>query len=93
MRIYPEMEMFESSALGLGDLVDEVVFVGGAIAGLHYTELGAILHRATIDVDVTASFKDYGAYPAFADKLRKSGFSERIDAQVICCWWGAWDSA
>lgn len=36
---------------GLGDLLDEVVFVGGAVAGLYATSTGAGDIRVTLDVD------------------------------------------
>lgn len=87
-RIYPEIEMLESAARALGDLIGELVFVGGAIAGLLYTDHGSSLPRATVDVDITASFNGYGAYIAFTESLRKHGFSERMDDSVICRWWG-----
>ncbi|WP_144241040.1 hypothetical protein [Fimbriimonas ginsengisoli] len=48
----PPIELLNQAAERLGDLCQEVVFLGGAVVGLLLTEKGALPPRVTKDVDV-----------------------------------------
>lgn len=75
-------------AQAMGDLRDEVVFVGGATVGLLITDPVAPSVRPTMDVDVVvelASFADY--HVRLVPALRAAGFSEcTAEGAPICAW-------
>jgi len=52
MRDLPPIELLNSASEKLGYLCPEVVFLGGAVAGLLVTERGGLPPRGTNDVDV-----------------------------------------
>ncbi|MEG6504311.1 hypothetical protein [Nitratidesulfovibrio sp. 1201_IL3209] len=68
----------------LGDLADEVVFVGGASVALLLTDPAAPDVRPTLDVDVIVEAATRAAYYRVADRLRARGFVEDMD--VVCRW-------
>ena len=70
----------------LGDLRDEVVFLGGSIAGLLVTDPAAPDIRATLDVDLIVEAATRREYYRFHDKLREKGFMEAPEEGVICRW-------
>jgi hypothetical protein len=76
--------LLERGATALGDLVDEVVFVGGATIVLWITDPAAPPPRPTKDVDVIVEVATRSGYYAFEDRLRAAGF--RDDKEVICRW-------
>ncbi len=71
----------------LGDLRDEVVFVGGATVGLLTTDPAASAARATKDVDVIVSVASWGEYAPLQERLRKKGFSEDTSEGAPLCRW------
>ncbi len=68
----------------LGELAEEVVFLGGAVAGLLVTDPAAPSMRPTLDIDVIVEAMTRGEYYAFQDRLRARGFREAMDETVIC---------
>lgn len=46
----------------LGELVDEVIFLGGAVAGLLVTDPAAPSMRPTLDIDVIVEAMTRGEY-------------------------------
>jgi predicted nucleotidyltransferase len=78
------VELLELGAAVLGDLADEVVFVGGATVSLWITDPGAPSPRPTKDVDVIVEVATRADYHAFEERLRGAGF--RDDGQIICRW-------
>jgi hypothetical protein len=78
--------LLELAAATLGDVVDDVVFVGGATIHLWQSEPGAPPTRATEDVDVVCEAATRGRYEALASRLRKRGFGESPHERVICRW-------
>jgi hypothetical protein len=78
------IELLELAATALGDLTEEVVFVGGATVTLWITDPGAPPPRPTKDVDVIVEVAGRGDYPAFEERLRSAGF--RDEGTVICRW-------
>lgn len=78
------IELLEQGATALGELVDEVVFVGGATVTLWITDPGAPPPRPTKDVDVIVEVASRTAYYEFEERLRAAGF--RDEETVICRW-------
>lgn len=70
----------------LGELRDEVVFLGGSIAGLLVTDPAAPDIRVTLDVDLIVEAATRGEYYKFHDKLRAKGFMEAPEEGVVCRW-------
>jgi hypothetical protein len=80
------IELLELAAAGLGDLLGEVVFVGGATVGLWITDPAAPAPRPTKDVDVIVEDASRGSFHEFEERLRRQGFREDMDSGVICRW-------
>jgi hypothetical protein len=68
----------------MGDLADEVAFVGGASVALLLSDPAAPDVRPTLDVDVIVEAATRAAYYRVADRLRARGFAEDMD--VVCRW-------
>lgn len=67
-------EMLQTVANGLGDLIDELVFVGGAVAELYADDPASSDIRPTQDVDCTIELSSYGDQTELEDELRTKGF-------------------
>ena len=57
-------------AEGLGDLLKDVVFVGGAVAELYADDPAATDIRPTMDVDCVIELATYGSLQDFEQLLR-----------------------
>ncbi len=73
-----------SCARALGDLREDLVFVGGCTTGLLITDPAAADVRSTRDVDVIAEVGSRVEYYALEKRIRALGFRE--DPKVICRW-------
>lgn len=80
------IELLELAASALGDLLDEVVFVGGATVGLWITDQAAPAPRPTKDVDVIVEVASRERFHEFEERLRGHGFREDAESGVICRW-------
>ena len=80
------IELLEFAESALGELVDQVVFVGGATVGLWITDPAAPPLRATDDVDVVVEVTTRSGFYDFEAKLRDAGFREDQESGVICRW-------
>jgi len=80
------VENLATAARLLGELADEVVFVGGAATGLLLTDPAAPDVRPTLDVDVVVEVASRTAYYRFEERLREHGFLEAPEEEVICRW-------
>jgi hypothetical protein len=78
------IELLESAAAALGDLCDEVVFVGGATVELWITDEAAPEVRPTIDVDVVVEVATRQGYSDFETRLGQRGFRHDQESGVIC---------
>jgi hypothetical protein len=79
----PNLPILIVVAQALGDLRDEVVFVGGCAAGLLLTDPAVDHIRATKDVDAiveVAALKDFYAAEA---RLQSRGFARDMSSEVI----------
>jgi len=83
----PNLEMLRIAIENLGELADEMVFVGGCTTGLLITDEGAAEVRATDDVDSIIEVTSYAQYNTFAEKLKKIHFREDTrDGAPTCRW-------
>lgn len=82
-------EMIIKVATALGpDILQKTAFVGGVTTGLLLTdELVKESVRSTDDVDLIISALGYYQYNEFEENLRKRGFTDRPDSEVICRKW------
>ncbi len=78
----PNIAALRNIASALGPLREEVLFVGGATAGLLITDPAAMAIRATDDVDCIVEIASTTEYYAFECRLRARGFSS--DPGLVC---------
>ena len=72
-------------AEALGELRDEVVFVGGAVAGLLVTDPLADGVRATRDVDAVVN-AGRALFVRIEEAVAQRGFVRDMHSDVICRW-------
>jgi len=78
-------ERIATVAKGLGELVREVVFVGGAITELYVADPTLIADvRQTDDIDCIIEIGSRKGYAALEERLRKQHFIN--DQRIICRW-------
>ena len=80
----PNVASVELAAAALGDLMDELVLVGGCAVGLLVTDGARPPIRQTVDVDLLTEVAPLSNYYALCDRLREKGFKE--NDEVICRW-------
>lgn len=68
----------------LGDLNDQVIYVGGAVAALYADEPGAPEIRPTKDVDIVIEVASEMELETFRQKLAERGFYFAKDAKIMC---------
>jgi hypothetical protein len=68
----------ESAIPHLQPLLDEVLFIGGAVVPLYITDPAALYVRPTLDIDILSAATTYAAYQSIVDKLLAIGFSHDI---------------
>jgi len=73
-------------AAQLGTLADDVVFLGGAVAGLLITDDAAQPLRPTDDVDLMVRIGSLVEYHQLGEQLRRLGFQEDMRGGVMCRW-------
>lgn len=81
----PNLENLLNVVNDLGELVDEMVFLGGCVTGLLITDPAAPSIRITIDVIVQVVSQV--EYYQLADKLRDKGFTEDTQTDAPICRW------
>jgi predicted nucleotidyltransferase len=79
-------EMLKTVAVALGDqLLARLVFVGGCTTALYITDPVTLEGvRATDDVDLIVDLAGFPEWAKLVEQLRKQGFSEATDDNVIC---------
>ncbi|MDP3494523.1 MAG: hypothetical protein Q8R82_15540 [Hyphomonadaceae bacterium] len=75
------------AARGLGPLMDEVVFVGGATIELYLAGQPALKVRATDDVDCVVAVAARTGYHKLEERLRGLGFRHPVDEGSPICRW------
>lgn len=76
------IELIADAADKLGDLVSEVVFLGGAVVGLLVTDTATRPPRATKDVDVAIEISSLVDFYELDKRLRAKGFENDIRGPV-----------
>lgn len=79
--------MIATVASGLGLLLDEVVFVGGAVAELYVTSPGAASVRPTVDVDMVTNIVSRSELTQLEQQLRELDFANDISPDAPICRW------
>jgi predicted nucleotidyltransferase len=83
----PNVAQVELVAKALGDLRNELVFVGGCAAGLLCTSPKAPPPRITYDVDVIAEVAALAGYHALERQFAKLGFKRDLAPEAPICRW------
>lgn len=80
------LHMLEAVAEGIGhDLRQRLVFVGGCTTALFVTDPITLEDvRATTDVDLIVDLAGYGEWTQLQEQLRRKGFLESPDDDIIC---------
>ena len=73
-------------AEGFGDFLDNVVFIGGAVAELYATGPGSEEIRISEDIDCVIEIGSMKAYNQLERLLEKKGFQHDISGAPICRW-------
>ncbi len=81
------LEMLLIAVENLGDLKNELVFVGGCMTELLITDAGAAEPRQTKDVDTIVEAASYAEYNAFSEKLKAAEFREDTSENAPLCRW------
>lgn len=74
----------EAAVTCLGDLIDEVVFLGGATVELWITDPAAPEFRPTADVDVVVEVATVSEFHRFEKELRRKRFENDQESGMIC---------
>lgn len=77
----------ERVAEALGDLCDELVFVGGCAAGLLCTSPQSPPPRMTCDVDLVAEVAALAAWHALEARFAARGFTRDLSPEAPICRW------
>lgn len=81
----PNLPQLQRIAAALGELREQLVFVGGSVAGLLLTDPLAASVRATTDVDAIANAGRV-AFHQLENALAGRGFVRDMGSEVICRW-------
>jgi predicted nucleotidyltransferase len=80
-------ERLKIVAKSLGDMCNQVVFLGGATVELYATSPAAPTPRPTLDVDCIVEITSITQLHALDEKLRRRGFvNDRSEGAPICRW-------
>ncbi len=72
------IEMLKTVATGLGDLLNQVVFVGGSVTELYADNADLSEVRETLDIDCVVEIVSRTAYYELENKLRQRGFTDDL---------------
>jgi len=86
LRASSNMAMLKIVANKLGELNQDVVYVGGCATALLVNDPLAVDVRTTLDVDCIIDVISLMQYHKFEEKLRKKGFKNASHDNVICRW-------
>lgn len=81
----PNLPHLRRIAEALGELREQVVFVGGAVAGLLVTDPLADSVRATRDVDAVVN-ASRSTFHRIEEQVAQRGFARDASSDVICRW-------
>lgn len=85
----PNLEMLVLAVDQLGQLAEEMIFLGGCATGLLITDSASPPIRPTMDVDAIVQVVSLADYYQLSEKLRAQGFSEDTSDDAPICRWVA----
>lgn len=71
-------------AVGLKELRDRMVFIGGAVISLYTDDPAADEIRPTADIDMTINLANYAEWALMQERLAELGFHPNPHGQSIC---------
>jgi predicted nucleotidyltransferase len=77
-------EAIRKIAIALGDMNEQVVFVGGATIGLYINDPAADDVRPTKDVDISFAISSFVGLESIRKELNRKGFKQSPEDDVIC---------
>lgn len=80
------LRMLEFVATKLGDIRNDVVFLGGCTTGLFVSDPNVPDVRYTLDVDCIVDVISLSEYHQLEKKLTRQGFKKSLSEEVICRW-------
>jgi len=83
----PNLDLLMLVVDQLGELSDEMIFVGGCVTGLLITDSAAPPIRVTRDVDAIVQVVSRVEYYQLSEKLRRQGFKEDVSEGAPICRW------
>lgn len=83
----PNVAKVELIAQALGELREQVVFVGGCAVGLLLTDPAAAPPRVTYDVDLVAEVAALRGYHRLEGEFSRRGFARDMSADAPICRW------
>jgi len=78
------IEVIKKVAIGLQELRQKMVFVGGATLSLYADDPAADAVRPTSDIDLSVSLAGYGEWSALQERLQELKFYPDPESKVIC---------
>ena len=81
----PNLEIMLLAVEQLGELADQMVFLGGCATGLLITDPAAPPIRVTRDVDAIVQVASQIEYSKLSKKLRAKGFKEDLSDDAPIC--------
>ncbi|MDF1684876.1 MAG: hypothetical protein P1U36_09525 [Legionellaceae bacterium] len=85
-RATSNLRMLEFVARKLGELNNEVVYLGGCTTALFINDPLSLDVRPTLDVDCIIDVISLSKYYQFEEKLIEKGFHRSINSDVTCRW-------
>jgi predicted nucleotidyltransferase len=83
----PNLEILALAVNQLGELADDMVFLGGCATGLLISDPAAPPIRVTRDVDAIVQVLSRAEYYNLSEKLREHGFKEDTSEDAPICRW------
>ncbi len=71
-------------ATALGEMNEQVVYVGGATVSLYINDSAADDVRPTKDVDISMAIASIGELEAIREELTQKGFKQTAEDNVTC---------
>ena len=84
---HPNVPKVELVAQTLGNLREQLVFVGGCAVDLLLTDVAAAPSRVTYDVDLVAQVAALASYHALEEEFVRLGFKRDISRDAPVCRW------
>lgn len=84
---HKNIEMLQTVANGLGELKDNMIFVGGSVAELYANNPAVSEIRPTLDVDCVIELRSKTAHAKLEDELRAKGFANDTSRGAPICRW------